>query len=119
MIVLRKKLAESPNPKLVKGKKPVLAGLWLKLAPRNGFEPLFTASKAAVLPLDDQGALGRQNQFTTPDYHSEYFVPSKLIFSDELLKSKIPGSAWLTDAAASSIIIFHDVLFPTIGSIGT
>jgi hypothetical protein len=25
-------------------------------------------------------------------YHSEYFVPSKLVFSDELLTSKMPGS---------------------------
>jgi len=29
-----------------------------KLAPRHGFEPRFTAPKAAVLPLDDRGSLG-------------------------------------------------------------
>src|SRR5438477_1866704 len=28
------------------------------LAPRHGFEPRFTAPKAAVLPLDDRGARG-------------------------------------------------------------
>src|SRR5580693_3971605 len=28
------------------------------LAPRHGFEPRFTAPKAAVLPLDDRGLLG-------------------------------------------------------------
>ena len=28
------------------------------LAPRHGFEPRFTAPKAAVLPLDDRGMLG-------------------------------------------------------------
>ena len=28
------------------------------LAPRHGFEPRFTAPKAAVLPLDDRGSLG-------------------------------------------------------------
>ena len=29
----------------------------LRLAPRHGFEPRFTAPKAAVLPLDDRGIL--------------------------------------------------------------
>ena len=29
-----------------------------KLAPRHGFEPRFTAPKAAVLPLDDRGSQG-------------------------------------------------------------
>lgn len=28
------------------------------LAPRHGFEPRFTAPKAAVLPLDDRGSFG-------------------------------------------------------------
>src|SRR5579884_709766 len=28
------------------------------VAPRHGFEPRFTAPKAAVLPLDDRGPLG-------------------------------------------------------------
>ena len=28
------------------------------VAPRHGFEPRFTAPKAAVLPLDDRGSLG-------------------------------------------------------------
>jgi hypothetical protein len=28
------------------------------LAPRHGFEPRFTAPKAAVLPLDDRGIVG-------------------------------------------------------------
>jgi hypothetical protein len=28
------------------------------LAPRHGFEPRFTAPKAAVLPLDDRGSVG-------------------------------------------------------------
>jgi hypothetical protein len=27
------------------------------VAPRHGFEPRFTAPKAAVLPLDDRGSL--------------------------------------------------------------
>ena len=39
------------------------------MAPRHGFEPRFTAPKAAVLPLDDRGMQAserkRQNQFTT------------------------------------------------------
>jgi hypothetical protein len=30
----------------------------LALAPRHGFEPRFTAPKAAVLPLDDRGSEG-------------------------------------------------------------
>ena len=29
-----------------------------QLAPRHGFEPRFTAPKAAVLPLDDRGSQG-------------------------------------------------------------
>jgi hypothetical protein len=29
------------------------------VAPRHGFEPRFTAPKAAVLPLDDRGKLRR------------------------------------------------------------
>src|SRR5579871_2228633 len=29
------------------------------LAPRHGFEPRFTAPKAAVLPLDDRGMISR------------------------------------------------------------
>src|SRR5690242_10992976 len=29
------------------------------LAPRHGFEPRFTAPKAAVLPLDDRGTRGK------------------------------------------------------------
>src|SRR5260370_25701049 len=31
------------------------------LAPRHGFEPRFTAPKAAVLPLDDRGRDWKQN----------------------------------------------------------
>ena len=30
------------------------------VAPRHGFEPRFTAPKAAVLPLDDRGVSGRE-----------------------------------------------------------
>src|SRR5665213_3375677 len=32
------------------------------VAPRHGFEPRFTAPKAAVLPLDDRGSLGGKLQ---------------------------------------------------------
>ncbi len=35
----------------------------LSLAPQRGFEPRFTASKAAVLPLDDRGMLGWDELF--------------------------------------------------------
>ena len=50
--------------------QPVSHLLILKrVAPRHGFEPRFTAPKAAVLPLDDRGIQAserkRQNQFTT------------------------------------------------------
>ncbi len=34
-----------------------------KMAPRHGFEPRFTAPKAAVLPLDDRGSEGRSWTF--------------------------------------------------------
>ena len=30
------------------------------VAPRHGFEPRFTAPKAAVLPLDDRGVFRRE-----------------------------------------------------------
>ena len=32
------------------------------MAPRHGFEPRFTAPKAAVLPLDDRGKCGRRGR---------------------------------------------------------
>jgi hypothetical protein len=31
----------------------------IQVAPRHGFEPRFTAPKAAVLPLDDRGKCGK------------------------------------------------------------
>ena len=34
------------------------------LAPRHGFEPRFTAPKAAVLPLDDRGLLQQRDTFS-------------------------------------------------------
>ncbi len=34
------------------------------LAPRHGFEPRFTAPKAAVLPLDDRGMRKKKSTFS-------------------------------------------------------
>jgi hypothetical protein len=51
------------------------------VAPRHGFEPRFTAPKAAVLPLDDRGSeAGAIYSVSTnpPHHHSEYNVPSRL-----------------------------------------
>src|ERR1700733_4720929 len=49
------------------------------LAPRHGFEPRFTAPKAAVLPLDDRGSEVGADFFSVstnpPVHHSEYSVP--------------------------------------------
>ena len=52
------------------------------VAPRHGFEPRFTAPKAAVLPLDDRGSLGgnyrtsvtfaRRNEATSGSYPVEW-----------------------------------------------
>ena len=36
-----------------------------KLAPRRGFEPQFTAPKAAVLPLDDRGMVSRRGSYSS------------------------------------------------------
>jgi hypothetical protein len=41
------------------------------MAPRHGFEPRFTAPKAAVLPLDDRG-LGRKRKRQVPVYNDAY-----------------------------------------------
>jgi hypothetical protein len=43
-------------------------GLFLEakvLSPRHGFEPRFTAPKAAVLPLDDRGSLGEWRAYAS------------------------------------------------------
>ena len=41
-------------------------GVSFELAPRHGFEPRFTAPKAAVLPLDDRGVMGGTDCFSLP-----------------------------------------------------
>ncbi len=48
---LSKRFQAKPNRRFEARKKD--------LAPQHGFEPRFTASKAAVLPLDDRGAIWR------------------------------------------------------------
>src|SRR5439155_8777423 len=57
------------------------------VAPRHGFEPRFTAPKAAVLPLDDRGTPSRRvrrssvyhaDRGRSDGHHSEYGVPSRL-----------------------------------------
>lgn len=46
-----------------------------KLAPRHGFEPRFTAPKAAVLPLDDRGVLLASSPFILPHRGPEILRP--------------------------------------------
>lgn len=40
-----------------------LGSTYRTVAPRHGFEPRFTAPKAAVLPLDDRGKYRRESTF--------------------------------------------------------
>src|ERR1700733_6348098 len=52
-------------------------------------------------------------------HHSAYGVPSRLVPSDPLRTSKIPGSVWFTVLVASSMTSFQLSELPAIGWTGT
>lgn len=53
------------------------------------------------------------------NHQSEYGVPSRLVLSDPLRTSKMPGSVWLVPEPDSSMIVFQLLFEPVIGSSGT
>src|SRR5579864_3521698 len=61
------------------------------LAPRHGFEPRFTAPKAAVLPLDDRGIPRKELRFSVAFQRNDY--PRKVCPRTPISTASSPSSA--------------------------
>src|SRR5579864_7357406 len=61
------------------------------VAPRHGFEPRFTAPKAAVLPLDDRGIPRKELRFSVAFQRNDY--PRKVCPRTPISTASSPSSA--------------------------
>jgi hypothetical protein len=67
----------------------------LCLAPRHGFEPRFTAPKAAVLPLDDRGVCAFLQDGAIAQELLHFTIPARgLGFPTLLLATQLPDDAF-------------------------